>query len=63
MLVISERRDDEAQIRADFAHAAPGAETVIDLGGGKARRLELFAAAGFRPLERGAEYEARWEGD
>jgi hypothetical protein len=61
VLVVSERPDDAVKIRADFMRSSPGEEAVIELGGGKERRLALFAAEGFAPLPRGPDYEARWE--
>jgi 4-amino-4-deoxy-L-arabinose transferase-like glycosyltransferase len=60
MLAVVERYDDEARIRADFARSEPAEEVVIALGGGKERRLKLFAVEGYAPLPRGPEYEARW---
>lgn len=60
VLVFSERPREHARIAADFARLEPKGEIVIDLGGGKERRLAVFSAYGFAPLPRGPEYEARW---
>lgn len=63
VLVVVERGDDEAKVRADFASSEPGVERTIVLGGGKERVLRIFTAEGFAPLPRGPEYEARWEAE
>lgn len=63
VLVVVERKDDEPKVRADFAETGPSRETVVELGGGKERRLQIFTAEGFAPLPRGPEYEARWTAD
>jgi 4-amino-4-deoxy-L-arabinose transferase-like glycosyltransferase len=63
VLVVSERPPDRPRIEADFEAVGPGVEAVIPLGGGKERRLLLFAAEGFAPPERTRDYEARWDDD
>lgn len=62
VLVASVRKDFRPRMRADFSTFEDAGEISIPLGGGKQRRLRLYLASGYDPLERTQEWEQRFEG-
>ncbi len=52
VLIASVRKDYRERMEADFATFEPAGELVIELGGGKVRRLTLFLASGYSPVPR-----------
>ena len=58
VLVVSERPGEVALIEGDFAHFTRFGEIVIDHGGNRPRRYQLFIAQGHERETRDAAYEA-----
>lgn len=58
VLVASERESERARIAADFAALSPIGQIVVPLGGGKERRLALFAGEGLADPPPGSAHAA-----
>ncbi len=62
VLIVSVKRMFRPRIRGDFKTIDRAGEIEIPIGGPHTRRLKLYLASGFDPLERTLEWEARFRG-